>query len=258
MRRINKLIAVFLIAAMSVIMLTSCGKGEKKEILRVGMEIGYPPFEYYDTDGTPIGVDVDLAYALAEEMGVEITLINTAWDGIFTGLNNDNYDCVISAVTISPERISEFEFTESYIQNYQCIVSLKDGNIKPSSPLECKEIRLGYQEETTSEYFITDFAENNSIEIDTYAYAKIIDCFSDLEQGRLDAIICDSTVADSYLAQQKLKYEITWIQDTQPEEFGVCVKKGNKELVNRLNNALKALKENGKLEEIIKNNILIQ
>lgn len=243
-------LSVVLIGTMMTMLLTGCSS--KSEELSVGMDIGYPPFEYYDSDGTtPVGVDVELSKALAEKMGVEVKLVNTAWDGIFAGLNKGDYDCIISAVTITPERLLDYSFTDPYIQNFQCIVSLKDGNIQVTNPTECEGLKVGYQEETTSDIYLTDYIDANGISVDTYEYAKVMDCFTDLELGRLDAVICDSTVAMNYVTDSDSIYEITWQQDTEPEEFGVCVKKDNTELLDKLNTALKELNDDGTIDEIL-------
>lgn len=255
--RIGKRISAVLMMMLGFAMCTACGREEKDErrVIRVGMEIGYPPFEYYDEDGaTPIGIDVELAKAIGEELGVDIELVNTSWDSIFDGLNNGDYDCIISAVTITPQRTQDFDFTEPYIQNYQCIVALKDADIKPTDLSQCEGIRLGFQEETIYDNFITDYSAENNIQFDTYEYAKVTDCFSDMELGRLDAVICDSMVAEEYLLSHKDIFEITWIKDTEPEEFGICVKKGNTDLLNELNTVLKAFKDSGRLEEILADN----
>jgi len=114
----------------------------------------------------------------------------------------------------------------------------------------CAGLKVGYQEETTSDYYITDYALNNNITVDTYEYAKVLDCFSDLENGRLDAVICDSTVASSYLGDGSV-YEQTWIQNSDPEEFGVCIKQDNTELVDKVNQALADLKADGTLDAIL-------
>ncbi len=248
----KKLTSMLLLCVLVLTMCAGCGK-EEKPTLKVGMEIGYPPFEYYDLDGeTPIGVDVELAYALGEELGMEVELVDTAWAGIFEGVNKGDYDCVISAVTINAERLLEHDFTDSYIENYQCIVSLKDSAIKPADPSECEGLRVGYQEETTSDIYITNYQSENNVTIQTFEYAQVINAFTELEFGRVDAVICDSTVAASYVSDPESIYEITWQQEGDPEVFGICLKKGNTELQQKLNEALAALKENGKLDEILK------
>ncbi|MCL2138247.1 MAG: transporter substrate-binding domain-containing protein, partial [Treponema sp.] len=68
----------------------------KPGVLSVGVEIGYPPMEYLDSDGvTPVGFDISMAEALAEKMGLEVEFIDTAWAGIFAGVDTDKYDCII-------------------------------------------------------------------------------------------------------------------------------------------------------------------
>ena len=204
----KSILSVLLVSTMLIVALTGCGS--KKETLKVGMEIGYPPFEYFDMDGTtPIGVDVELANALGEKLGMEVELIDTAWDGIFAGLKKGDYDCIISAVTITPERLLEFDFSNPYIQNAQCIVSLKDSDIKVTDPSECAGLRIGYQEETTSDIYLTEYIDENGIDVTTYEYAKVMDCYTELELGRIDAIICDSTVAFCYVNDADSKFEMT-------------------------------------------------
>lgn len=95
--------------------------------LLVGMEIGYPPMEYMDDSGlVPMGFDVDLAYELGELLGLEVELVNTAWDGIFAGLDKDQYDVILSSVSITPERSEAYELTEPYVSNALCIVVMDE------------------------------------------------------------------------------------------------------------------------------------
>ena len=92
-------------------------------VLMVGTEIGYPPMEYFDDDGlTPIGFDIDVSKAIAEILGLEYRVIDTAWDGIFAGVARGDYDCIISSVSITPARLEVYLFTEPYIANSLCIV----------------------------------------------------------------------------------------------------------------------------------------
>lgn len=253
--------SLLMILVMSLTLLTACGskeasenKSDDKKVLKVGMEIGYPPFEYYDEDGkTPIGVDVELAYAIGEELGMEVEIVNTEWDGIFAGLAKNDYDVIISAVTITPERLIDFDFSIPYIENWQCIVTLKDAEYKPATVDELVGHKVCFQDETASDIYLEEYYKNSDKKPETYGYVEVIDCFNELKLGRVDAVICDSTVADIYVAQGD--YEITWSQqeevDATAEQFGVCINKGNEELVEDINKALVKLKGNGKLEEIL-------
>jgi polar amino acid transport system substrate-binding protein len=87
-------------------------------VLSVGMEIGYPPMEYYGPDGvTHTGFDVALGKALAEKLGLKVKFIDTAWDGIFDGVHTGKYDCIMSSVTITDARIAAHNFTKPYVGN---------------------------------------------------------------------------------------------------------------------------------------------
>ena len=90
------------------------------------MEFGYPPMEYSDDAGLEYqGVDIDFAKALGEVLGVDIEFVNTAWDGIFAGLDKEQYDVIISSVSITPERQAAYDLTEPYVSNQLVIVTLK-------------------------------------------------------------------------------------------------------------------------------------
>jgi polar amino acid transport system substrate-binding protein len=94
--------------------------------LKVGAEIGYPPMEYLADDGTTyIGFDIDVAKAIAEVLDVEVEFTNTAWDGIFAALEKGEFDCIMSAVSITPERQEKYILTEPYVSNRQQIVVAK-------------------------------------------------------------------------------------------------------------------------------------
>ncbi|MDR2767358.1 MAG: ABC transporter substrate-binding protein, partial [Treponema sp.] len=124
----------------------------KSGVLTVGMEIGYPPMEYYDTDGkTPIGFDVELSKALAAKLGLTFEYVDTAWDGIFAGVDTGKYDCIISSVTYTGERAALFNFTKPYVANSQLLVVRQDSKVKPKSLDQVVGLRLTYQAETTSD-----------------------------------------------------------------------------------------------------------
>jgi ABC-type amino acid transport substrate-binding protein len=92
--------------------------------LKVGFEATYPPMEYTTEDGTEfIGFDVDVSKKLGELLGVEVEFVNTTFDGIFAGLEKGDYDCIISAISITPERQEKYNMTKPYVANALCIVT---------------------------------------------------------------------------------------------------------------------------------------
>jgi polar amino acid transport system substrate-binding protein len=179
-------------------------------------------------------------------MGVEIEFVSTAWDGIFTGLTTDKYDCIISSVSITPERLESYEFSKPYLSNGQVIVVKKgDASIASSADLGGKKV--GVQLETTADIASQKQMEATPFELSQYD--DIIQTFADLKTGRLDCIVVDYAVAIEYCAKNPEDYEITTAQLTN-EPIAVCIKKGNTELKDKVNGAITALQEKGTMLSI--------
>ncbi|MEA4870143.1 Membrane-bound lytic murein transglycosylase F [bioreactor metagenome] len=220
-------------------------------VLSVGMEIGYPPFEDLAEDGTtPIGYDVDFAKALGEKLGVAVTFVNTAWDGIFQGIGV-NYDCVISAVTITDERKESMLFSEPYISNYQAVVVRKDSPLKINSFLDLNGLAIAVQKETTSDILMSDYVSTGSINSTISANEKVPTCFTQLENGEVDVVVVDSSVADGYLASNPDKFVKAFQDESEPQEFGVAVAKDNTALQAAINQAITQLTAEGYFEESV-------
>ncbi|MDR1902943.1 MAG: transporter substrate-binding domain-containing protein [Treponema sp.] len=230
----------------------SGGLTMEKGVLTVGMEIGYPPMEYLAEDGkTPIGFDVEMAKALAAKLGLEVKFVDTAWDGIFAGVNTGKYDCIISSVTITDERTAAHNFTKPYIGNAQSMVLLKGSSIKARSPEELEGLGVAYQAETTSDIYMSQLAEKG-LKFTPYEYDKVMNCFDELKLNRVDAIVCDSLVSVDYIAPADSPFEIVW-QGPAEETFGICLKKGNDALTQALDKALDELFADGTMLRISQN-----
>jgi polar amino acid transport system substrate-binding protein len=213
-------------------------------VLTVGMEIGYPPFEYYGEDGkTPTGFDVLLAQALTKKMGLQVKFIDTAWDGIFAGVTRGDYDCIISASTITEERLAAHNFSKPYIGNAQCVATLKSSTRVVSSPMDLGGLQVAYQDETTSDIFMSRFA-GEGLRYTPREYASVMNCFDDLALGRVDVVVCDSLVAIDYTSQEDSAYQIVWLGEAD-DFFGVCFKKGNDALTQAVDKALDELFADG-------------
>jgi polar amino acid transport system substrate-binding protein len=220
-------------------------------VFAVGMAIEYPPMEYYDVDGkTPIGFDVQLAKALADKLGLKVKYVDTAWDGIFAGVNTGKYDAVISGVTITPDRIAAQNFTKPYIGNAMTIVLLKGSAVNVAKPEDIAGYRVCYQAETTANIYANRLA-GQGVDFTAFAYDNIMQCFEDLRHGRVDIIVVDSLVASNYVAGDS-PFQIVW-QGTADEKFGICLKKGNDALTDALNKALDELFAEGAMAAISQN-----
>jgi polar amino acid transport system substrate-binding protein len=228
----------------------SGGLTMKEGVLTVGMEIGYPPMEYFDTDGkTPIGFDVELSKALAAKLGLKFEYVDTAWDGIFAGVDTGKYDCIISSVTYTEERAAQFNFTKPYVANSQLLVVRKDARVKPKSLEQVQGLRLTYQAETTSDALAADWIAKSGAKVEVFEYDKVMNCFDELTLNRVDVILVDSVVAAEYLSRPNNPFEIT-AEVSNDEVLAVCLKKGNSALTEALNKALDELYADGTLKKI--------
>ena len=218
----------------------------KDGTLMVGVEIGYPPMEYFDTDGaTPIGFDVEVANALADYLGLDLELVDTSWDGIFAGVDTGKYDCIISCVSITDERKEQFNLTKPYVSNHTVLIVPNDSEIDSMEALNGHSTAV--QAETTAD----DYMKEHSAELGTelFQYDKVINCFDDLKTGRTDSVFTDSVVAAYYLGDEASNYKTVWEND-ELEPIGICLKKGNDGLTQAIDDALDALSADGTLGTI--------
>jgi len=244
------------IMMLAAVVFSGCAKkAEKGEFtlekgkLRIGTEVGYPPFEYYADDGkTILGFDAVLGAAVAERLGLEPVFIDTAWDGIFAGLDTERYDVIMSSVTITPERSANYDFSEPYIGNGQAIILRKDSVLPIKSPADLENRKVGYQAECTSDFFMDRQAAAGLV-FTPSEYDKVMNAYDDLRLGRIDAVVSDSLVAVSYLTKPDSEFVQVW-EGVPDEHFAICLKKGNSVLQSKINSVLADMKKDGTLASI--------
>lgn len=231
-------------------------KGEftvEKGKFMIGMEVGYPPFEYYADDGkTPLGFDVQLGTEIAKRLDLQPVFIDTAWDGIFAGLDTDRYDVVMSAATITAERVANYDFSQPYIGNGQAIILRKDSNLNITKFSDIAGMKVGYQAETTSDFYTKKHSATEGFTYVENAYDKVMNAYDDLKLGRIDVVVSDSLVAVDYLSVPNTEFKQVWA--AEPDEyFGVCMKKGNSTLQAKVNAAIDDMKKDGTMKKIYMN-----
>ena len=219
----------------------------KEGVLTVGTEIGYPPMEYFDTDGaTPIGFDMELAQALADDMGLKLEIVDTAWDGIFAGVDTGKYDVILSSVSWLEERNEKYLLSKTYIANAPVIVVPNDSTIADIQDLDGKSVAV--QMETTADYLVQKYIADD-LNTDLRQYEKVINAFDELKAGRVDAVCTDQVVASYYLGDAASDYKTVWESD-EKEPICMCFKKGNDALKDAMEASLDNVKASGKLGEI--------
>ncbi len=217
--------------------------------LTVGCELGYPPFEDFAEDGTtPVGFDIDIITEVARRLGLELNIINTAWDGIFTGIDV-NYDCVCSSVTITPERQKTMIFTDPYINNYQAVVLPTGSDKKITGFKDLAGMSIAVQKETTSDILMSDYKSTGTVDMEIVANEKVTTGFTQLTNNEVDAVVVDSTVADSYVAKEPDVYQIAYLDKDEPEQFAIAMGKGSTALQAAMNEALKGMEEDGFIQD---------
>ena len=243
----KKSIVSSIIFALSLFCIFSACKKEQpdkacdiKKIL-VATDATWPPMEFVDEKTKEIvGFDIDMLKAIAAEGGFEVEIMNQAWDGIFAGLGAGKYDAVISSVTITKDRKKTMDFSMPYVSVGQILVVKKDSDVTNLSQLEGKTV--GAQISTTGALEVRKNKKINAKEYDEIGFA-----IEDLANGRIDAVVCDNPTAANYvLENQKYKAILKMAGERfTDEQYGIAVKKGNKELVELLNNGIKKVLEKG-------------
>lgn len=223
----------------------SGGSGEKVYV--VGTDAAYPPFQVLEADGKITGHDIDVMNAVAEAGGFKIEWRNTGWDPLFDGLDKGTVDIGISSITITDKRKEKYDFSDSYFVANQLILVPEDSPVTKLADLEGKNI--GVQAATTGEEVVKKAFG------DTYAGLKGYDdmpsSVDDFFNGRVDAVVGDNGVIAFYAKKNPgKKFKLVDDQSFEKEYYGIMVKKGNTEILNKINDGLKKIKENGKLQEI--------
>ncbi len=207
----------------------------------------WPPMEMVDANKDIVGFCPDLVKAIAKAAGFTAVIKNTAWDGIFAGLSSGKYDAIASSVSITDKRKKAMDFSDPYFEVKQGVVTRKGAPIKTIDDLRGKKI--GAQIGTTG-YFSAKKIKDARPE----SYDEVGLAIENLNNGRIDAVICDDAVAVGY-ALQNPNYSKTLslaflIVPDAPEYLGIAVKKGDKENIDLINKGLKAVRASGEYDTI--------
>ena len=202
----------------------------------------FPPYEYYDGDDV-IGIDADIAKAIADKMGLELKIEDMEFDSIITAVSTGKADLGLAGMTVDPDRQKNVDFSDPYATGVQVIIVKEDSTI--AKPDDLKGKKIGVQLATTGDQYATNDYGNDSV----VQYNKGSDAVMALTQGQVDAVIIDNEPAKSYVAANKgLK-----ILDTEyvTENYAACIAKDNAGLTKAVNKALAELKADGTLQKIV-------
>lgn len=203
----------------------------------------FPPYEYTE-GGEVVGIDAEVAKAIADKLGMKLEIVDTKFDSIIPGVQSGKYDMGMAGMTVTPEREQNVAFSDSYATGIQSIIVKEDSEIKSVDDLS-SSTKIGVQLGTTGDiYAKDDFGADAVVEMD-----KGADAVQALLAGKIDCVIIDNEPAKSFVeANPGLK-----ILDTAyaQEDYAICFAKENTELKEKVNTALKELIADGTLQKIV-------
>ena len=211
-------------------------------VLTMATNAYFPPYEYYDGDAI-VGIDAEIAAAVAEKLGLELKIEDMEFDSIITAVSTGKADMGLAGMTVTEERLQNINFSTSYATGVQSVIVPEDSEIATLDDLAGKKI--GVQLATTGDIYATDEFGAENVE----QYNKGNDAVMALVSGKIDAVIIDNEPAKSYVsANEGLK-----ILDTEyaVEDYAACIAKENTGLLDAVNAALEELKADGTLQSII-------
>lgn len=247
----KKICALFIIL---VLLLTGCSSAKTQDVkqdetktLVVGLDDTFAPMGFRDDNGELVGFDIDLANAVAEKIGYEVSFQPIDWAMKETELNSGNIDCIWNGYSITEERKTKVSFSTPYLDNAQLIITLADSEIASKADLAGKTVAVQKESSALEAVTADDIYASLSqvVEFDTN-----IDCFMELDAQRCDAIVCDEVLA-RYIIKQRGEEKYNILTDGfGKEEYGIGFRLTDTDLVNSVNQALEDLKADGTYSEI--------
>jgi polar amino acid transport system substrate-binding protein len=219
------------------------------KVYQVATDAAYAPFESVNDKKEIVGFDMDVIKAVAAKAGMEVQLHNTPWEGIFATLSSGDRDLVASAVTITPERKLSMDFSDPYFEAKQLIAVGKKSTLTNFTSLKGKKV--GVQTGTTGDEIVQKLLGKTSPNIKRFESTPL--AIKELLNGGVDAVVADNGVVINFIANNKSSSLKTIDDATFAKEFyGFAVKKGNKELLEKLNKGIAAIKADGTYDKIHK------
>ena len=249
----KKFIALLLVLVKTMALFAACGSTEKgasgKAKLIMATNAQFPPYEYYE-DSNIVGIDAEIAQAIADKLGMELEISDMEFDAIIESVKSGKADIGMAGLTVTEERKEEVNFTVSYATGVQVII------VAEGSPITCADdlfvegaiYTIGVQRNTTGDLYATwDIEDANLGTIDRYS--KGADAVQALKTGKVDCVIIDNEPAKNFVAN----VEGLTILDTEyaVEDYACAVSKDNEDLYNKVNKALQELIEDGTVAKIV-------
>ena len=257
MKKTLKLICLAL-AVVSLLALAACGGGKAAESklptvtagkLTMATNAQFPPYEFYEGDKI-VGIDAEIAGAIAEKLGLELVIEDMEFDSIITAVKSGKADIGMAGMTVTDERKESVDFTATYATGVQVIIVAEGSAITSVDDLFADGAShvIGVQRNTTGDLYCTwDIEDEGLGTVDRYS--KGADAVQALKAGKVDCVVIDNEPAKAFVSEvQGLK-----ILDTEyiEEQYAGAMSKTNDVLYTAVNNALKELIADGTVKQIV-------
>ena len=248
MKKGKKILSTVLMMACMSVMLIGCGTSSDGaaaaggNTLVMATNAAFPPYEYVE-NGEYVGIDVEIAQAIAKELGMELEIKDVEFGSIIAGVESGKFNMGMAGMTVTDERKENVDFSDTYAIARQVVIVREGSGITSLDDLE--GLTIGVQQGTTGDLYATDDYGDDHIE----RYAKGMEAVQALTQGKVDAVIIDNEPARVFITENEGL--IILDEAYADEEYAIAVKKGNTELLNRINAALAELKADGTLDAIV-------
>ena len=255
MKKMLTTAAVAALVALGAASLTGCNPQQDaaptegdadKPTLTVAMELAYPPFETKDDAGAPAGLAVDFMKDFAAQYGYDLTIENTAWDGLIPSLQTGKADCVISSMTITDERKQSVDFSDPYAMAQLAILANAGSGIEEAADLNQPGKKVAVKTGSTGDVYAT----KNLTEAEIVRLADESACVTEVVQGKADGFLYDQlTIYRNNLANPDTTRAV-FIPFQDPEAWGIAVAKGDAELLAQLNEFIAQSKADGEFDRL--------
>ena len=248
-----KKILALVLAAVTAFALVACGgdggQSQSSEKLVMATNAEFPPYEYFEGDKI-VGIDAEIADAIAKKIGRELQIEHIDFDSIIPGVQQGKYDIGMAGMTASDERKEQVNFTQTYATGVQVIIVPQDSNIATVDDLfaEGANHKIGVQRATTGDLYCTEDIEEAGLGT-VERFNKGADAVMALTSDKVDCVVIDNEPAKVFVQNNpELK-----ILDTEyvTEDYAIAVSKDNQELFDAVNNALGELIADGTAQSII-------
>ena len=251
MKHGKKILALLVCVAMTAVLAVGCGSSKsaldtikEKGTLVWGTNAAFPPFESKDGDGNVVGVDAEIAKAIADELGVKLVVEDMEFDSLPAALKSGKIDIIGAGYTENDERLQEMDFSSKYFTAKQIVV-VKKGNKAITDKDSLAGKKIGVQTGTTGDTQCASKIEGAEVS----RYDSMQMACEDVKNGKLDCVIGDNLTIGFILNKMDGELEIVEGVSYEDEEYGFAVKKGDTELNEVVNKVIDKLKSEGQIDQ---------